>query len=216
MSLKDSLNSAKARAENAKREIEEQNNAIQNYKEALKDSIDRIIYEATEEAYKSICDRIADEIYIRGSEPCASVEGYIELPDRLQIPTEIANVYQKYYKTRTDSLDVDEELYLETDEQGYSVRLTEIEREEIFWGYRNHLSLTKYGIIFIKAIQRQAINERIQTTVGVLVSIAGSDVQFREMSHYSCEIGRIGKSDIAYRLTLQYKYELTEAPFGKR
>ena len=107
MSLKDSLNSAEARAENAKREIERENNAIRNCQEALKDSIDRIIHEATEEAYKSICDRIADEIYKHGDEPCASVEGYIELPDRLQIPTEVANVYQKYYKTRTDSLDVD-------------------------------------------------------------------------------------------------------------
>ena len=107
-------------------------------------------------------------------------------------------------------------MYLETDEQGCSVRLTEIEREEIFWGYRNHLSLTKYGIMFIKAIRRQAMNEGIKTTAGVLVSIAGSDARFREMSHYSCEIGRIGKSDITYRLALQYKYELMEVPSSER
>ena len=208
MSLKDSLESARERAERARYEAEREAAATQASREAMEMRVDRALEEAAEAVYRTICDRIAEEIYADGGEPRPRAAGYVELPDSLRVSAAGARARRR----RTAGADGDAEP--EPDEAACEVRLTEIRREEIFWGYRKHLLLTQHGAALVEAVRRRAADDGVSIDAAVMEEAPGSDRRFIEISRAEGTVRCTGNDSITCRLVLRYGYAREASPRG--
>lgn len=212
MSLKDSLDSARARAERAKREAEREKVVAQEAKRALEARIHGAIQEAAATAYKSVCDRVADEIYGDGSKLQSRAEGCMELPECLCVP---AGEPQLCAAVRALS-DCDAELRPDADGEVCVVRFTGTRREEIFWGYRKYRTLTRYGAQFIESVRRLAADDGISVIAGVIEEIPGNERRFLELSRSGSAVQCAGGDDIVCRLALRYAYDQADSRGAER
>lgn len=206
MSLKDSLDSARERAERAKHAAEREAVAARANMEAMELRIGRAIEEAAEAAYQAVCDRIVDEIYESGVAPKPRAAGYVELPDSLRVSAEGVRAQRR----RGAQGDGEPEV----DGAARDVRLTEIQREEIFWGYRKHLLLTQYGAMLVEAVRRRAADDGVSIVTAVMEESPGSGRRFIEMSRSEGTARCTGNDSITCRLVLLYEYERVDSPRG--
>lgn len=211
MSLKDSLDSARARADYAKQEAEKEKIIAQNFQKALATCVDRALRDAAAAAYQSICDRIADEIYGGKGASRLCAEGYIELPDRLRV---CVDGLQNAHAIQFASPSGDIELCPEADGKACSVRLTKIRREELFWGYRKYLELTQSGTVFVNAVRRRAANEGVSIRTYVIEEATGSEPRYIEMSQSEGTARCTGSDGITCRLALRYRFRASRGEGG--
>ena len=216
MSLKDSIKSAQSRVESTQNAANQERELITAYKAIIRTRIDKSIKDTASSVYKSICDAVADKIYINGNNSNTHIEGYVVLPSNVHVHIEDTKEYKEYastvfyiycdrdghgHKYSADTKAIHDAVpdfrtaYFE-DGVSYSIDLarhnnTGNEGLGIFGYHRRYsTTLTSSGKSVVDYIQRMAQTDKISIQVRVLYKCS----KYRKANDERSEVLPIGRS----------------------